>query len=329
MTTRIGFPGLGIEMFEMNRTAFTVFGVDIQWYGILLSTGIVLAFLLFYRLGTKREHIKADDIYNVTLFTVPVAIIGARLVYVITNWDSYKDKGFLNMINIRGGGIAIYGAIIFGLLTVIVYNRVKKVGTLSMLDALAPAVMLGQTIGRWGNFANQEAFGTNTDLPWGMYSEKICSYIIRNQSSLPGVDPYKPVHPTFLYESIWCIVGFIILYIILKKARKFSGQLFLCYGIWYGIGRTIIEGLRTDSLYIVENLRASQLLSLILVAVCSVLLIVKLVKYTKNPQPIELGDMGDGIITAVPFGKGGSGSESKEESTNTESKGDDGNVQTD
>ena len=162
MTTRIGFPGLGIEMFEMNRTAFTVFGVDIQWYGILLSTGIVLAFLLFYRLGTKQEHIKADDIYNVTLFTVPVAIIGARFVYVITNWDSYKGKGFLNMINIRGGGIAIYGAIIFGLLTVIVYNRVKKVGTLSMLDALAPAVMLGQTIGRWGNFVNGEAYGSKS-----------------------------------------------------------------------------------------------------------------------------------------------------------------------
>lgn len=171
MTTRIGFPGLGIEMFEMNRTAFTVFGVDIQWYGILLSTGIVLAFLLFYRLGTKQEHIRADDIYNVTLFTVPVAIIGARFVYVITNWDSYKGKGFLNMINIRGGGIAIYGAIIFGLLTVIVYNRVKKVGTLSMLDALAPAVMLGQTIGRWGNFVNGEAYGWSEGvekLPWRM-----------------------------------------------------------------------------------------------------------------------------------------------------------------
>lgn len=251
MTTRIGFPGLGIEMFEMNRTAFTVFGVDIQWYGILLSTGIVLAFLLFYRLGTKQEHIKADDIYNVTLFTVPVAIIGARFVYVITNWDSYKDKGFLNMINIRGGGIAIYGAIIFGLLTVIVYNRVKKVGTLSMLDALAPAVMLGQTIGRWGNFVNGEAYGWSEGvekLPWRMQLDHTVLIQV-NATEVRSTGSFF-AHPTFLYESLWNLVGLCIILFVFYRRKKFNGQIFLAYMGWYGLGRGFIEMLRTDSLYI-------------------------------------------------------------------------------
>ncbi len=251
MTTRIGFPGLGIEMFEMNRTAFTVFGVDIQWYGILLSTGIVLAFLMFYRLGTRHEHIKADDIYNVTLFTIPIAIIGARFVYVITNWDSYKDKGFLNMINIRGGGIAIYGAIIFGLLTVIFYNRVKKVGTLSMLDALAPAVMLGQIIGRWGNFVNGEAYGWSEgveNLPWRMQLDH--TVLIQINATETSSTGSCFAHPTFLYESLWNLVGLCIILFVLYRRKKFNGQIFLAYMGWYGLGRGFIEMLRTDSLYI-------------------------------------------------------------------------------
>lgn len=329
-TTEVTFTALD-KAFNVSSVfcEFSMFGhmFSIKWYGVIIAFGLLLAVLFGGRIAYTWK-MSLEKMVDVLIYGMLGGIIGARAYYVIFSWDNYKNN-FADVFKIWEGGLAIYGGIIGGLLAAFITCKIIKLNFYNLLDIAGMSLLIGQGIGRWGNFANQEAFGTNTDLPWGMYSEKICSYIIRNQSSLPGVDPYKPVHPTFLYESIWCIVGFIILYIILKKARKFSGQLFLCYGIWYGIGRTIIEGLRTDSLYIVENLRASQLLSLILVAVCSVLLIVKLVKYTKNPQPIGLGDMGDGIITAVPFGKGGSGSESKEESTNTESKGDDGNVQTD
>ena len=157
------------------------------------------------------------------------------------------------------------------------------------------SLLIGQGIGRWGNFTNQEAFGVNTDLPWGMWSTKVQSYIIRNQASFieqgisvePGTVSNKAyVHPTFLYESLWCLLGVLVLYIICRRYRKFSGQIFLCYGVWYGLERALVEGLRTDSLYI-GPFRVSQLLSVLVVKVCAVLLTVKLKKYTKNPKPVE------------------------------------------
>ncbi|MBO5858926.1 MAG: prolipoprotein diacylglyceryl transferase, partial [Clostridia bacterium] len=153
-------------------------------------------------------------------------------------------------------------------------------------------LLIGQGIGRWGNFTNQEAFGVNTDMPWGMWSTKVHDYIVYHQDEFAAngfsVDPDKFVHPTFLYESIWCLLGVLVLYIITKKARKFSGQTFLCYGIWYGLERMIVEGLRTDSLYITgTTIRTSQALSMAIVAVCAVLLAVLLIKYKKNPKPIE------------------------------------------
>ena len=163
------------------------------------------------------------------------------------------------------------------------------------------SLLIGQGIGRWGNYANQEAFGGNTNGSIGMMSEKITEYIIRHQSELPGVDPYAPVHPTFFYESVWCIAGFILLYIMCRKFRKFSGQIFLGYGIWYGLGRMIIEGLRTDSLYIgSSNIRVSQLLSCVIVVVCTAIMIAMIIRHIKNPKPIEGVDY---YIEPVPFFK--------------------------
>ncbi len=157
--------------------------------------------------------------------------------------------------------------------------------------------LIGQGIGRWGNFTNQEAFGTNTELPWGMWSPKTAQYITQHQSIFAakglsveaGTYAEKAyVHPTFLYESLWCLLGFLVIYLICKKFRKFSGQLFLCYGIWYGMGRMVIEGFRTDSLYVGNSIiRVSQLLSAVIVVISLVALIVLLNKYKKNPKPIE------------------------------------------
>ena len=162
----------------------------------------------------------------------------------------------------------------------------------NLLDIATMSFLIGQGIGRWGNFTNQEAFGVNTDLPWGMWSEKVADYIAANQQFFAAngfeVDPSKPVHPTFLYESIWCLLGFFVLYIICRKARLFSGQIALCYGVWYGVERMVVEGLRTDSLYIAgTTIRISQALSAALALVCAVLLVALIIKYKKHPKPID------------------------------------------
>ncbi len=213
----------------------------------------------------------------------------------------YYGSHLLDILKIWEGGLAIYGGIIGGVLAAFIVCKVEKLNFLNLLDLAGMSLLIGQGIGRWGNYANQEAFGSNTNGNYGMMSEKVTEYIINHQSSLPGVDPYSPVHPTFFYESVWCIAGFILLYIMCKKFRKFSGQIILGYGIWYGIGRTIIEGLRTDSLYIGNtDIRVSQLLSAIAAVVCAVLMVIFLIKYTKHPKPIEGIDF---YVEPVPFFK--------------------------
>lgn len=245
MTSTISFPGLGIGEFTINRTAFTIFGINVQWYGLILTTGILVAFILFYRRAIKTEHLTEDDVLNVTLLTVPISIIGARIVYVLTTWSDGKYKTFYDVIAIWEGGIAIYGAILFGLATVIIYCRIRKLNTLSLLDALAPAVMMGQIIGRWGNFVNAEAYGWSEGvekLPWRMTVGNV--YI--DNKLRPDI---QFVHPTFLYESLWNLVGFIIIQLIYRK-KKANGEIFSLYMLWYGFGRGFIEMLRTDSLYL-------------------------------------------------------------------------------
>ena len=256
---RIAFPGFGLE-FNINPTAFTIFGIDIQWYGIILSLGICAAFFLFYRNATKMENIDGDTVYNATLLVVPIAIIGARFVYVVTEWKHYKNGSFLDMINIREGGIAIYGAIIFGLATVLIYNAVKKTNSLSMLDALAPAVMLGQTIGRWGNFVNAEAYGWTENvenLPWRMEIDNVVRKIFIDGERVSRSFGPGAVHPTFLYESLWNLLGLALIMLLLYRKKKFDGEIFCAYTAWYGLGRAIIETVRTDSLYIVGTLKFS------------------------------------------------------------------------
>ena len=271
---------------------FSIFGheITIHWYGAIIAFGFALAVLF----GGRKAYVwkmSIDKMIDVLIYGTVAGIIGARLYYVFSQWDYYgKNPG--EIIRIWNGGLAIYGGLIGGVAAAVIVCKVRKMNFFNLLDLIAMSFLLAQGIGRWGNFTNQEAFGTNTNMPWGMTSEKVQSYLLVNQSELAArgmnINPTGYVHPTFLYESIWCILGFIILFIICQKARKFSGQLALCYGVWYGAERAVVEGLRTDSLYIANtNIRVSQLLSAVLALVCLVLLIALTVKYTKHPKPID------------------------------------------
>ena len=262
--------------------------LTIRWYGVIIAFGLTLAVLLGGRLAYKWK-IDVYKMVDVLIYGCFGGIIGARLYYVACEWD-YYGKNPLEILRIWHGGLAIYGGLIGGLLCAFIVCVVEKINIPNLLDLCAMSFLVGQGVGRWGNFANQEAFGINTDLPWGMYSEKTEAYL---QSLVAAgtdlrIDPAQPVHPTFLYESVWCLLGAALLYLYYRKFRKFSGQLFLLYGIWYGAERAVVEGLRTDSLYIAgTTIRTSQLLSVLLVAVCAVLFTALTVKYTVHPKPID------------------------------------------
>lgn len=236
-----------------NPIAFTVFGMDIRWYGILIATGMVLALAIAVRRGPAKG-IPADDITDVVLFAIPIGIIGARLYYCIFNWD-YYGRFPEEILNIRAGGLAIHGGLIFGALTVLTVCRVKKVNVLDFLDLAAPCVALAQSIGRWGNYFNSEAHGGPTDLPWAI--------TVNGES----------VHPTFLYESIWCMIIFILLSRLDKKDH-FKGHIICLYGIMYSFERFLVEALRTDSLMI-GPLKMAQVISVGIAAaslICYVIL---------------------------------------------------------
>lgn len=254
----IEFPKLGIRFDDMSL-GFKIGSLDIRWYSILIATGFILAILYAMNRGKKEYKINTDHFLDVVLVSMLFAIIGARLYYVIFSWDSYKDNP-ISALYIWEGGIAIYGGLIGGLVSGILLCKWRKIKIGSALDLAGLGLLIGQGIGRWGNFVNQEAFGTNTDLPWGMTGD-----IIQRGINASGYDTSLPVHPCFLYESLWCLIGFVILHLLTKK-RKFDGQIFIGYLAWYGLGRFFIEGLRTDSLYLPgTNIRASQLLAAILV----------------------------------------------------------------
>lgn len=271
---------------------FNLFGnpVTIRWYGAIIAFGFLLAVLWGGRMAYKWK-MSLDKMIDVLIYGTFAAIIGARLYYVIFRWDYYSSHPG-EIIQIWNGGLAIYGGIIGGIIAAFITCRFNKLNFFNLLDCAGMSLLIGQGIGRWGNFANQEAFGSNTDMPWGMISEKTTLYLVDHKDELEAlgmtVDPYSPVHPTFLYESLWCIGSFLILLVIYKKFRKFSGQLFLTYGVLYGTGRTIIEGFRTDSLYIGDTtLRVSQVLSAVVVLLFLAALIFMLIKVKKNPKPIE------------------------------------------
>lgn len=267
MTNLVQFPALGLS-FEINRVAFTIGGVNIYWYGVCIAVGLCLALVFAFRHGVEFG-VDADSMVDVILIGVIMGIICARAYYVAMapfEYDSIWD-----MIAIRDGGLAIYGGIIGGFLFGGLACKWRGVPVLPMFDLTAMGFLIGQCCGRWGNFFNQEAFGCNTTLPWGMYSEATHNYLMGSHvTAMEGmtIDPNLPVHPTFLYESLWCLAGFIMLFFYIKK-RKFNGDITLRYMIWYGAGRFWIEALRTDSLMLVPSigLRASQLVAALAVLV--------------------------------------------------------------
>lgn len=255
----VEFPGLGGLKLAISNVAFQVFGINIYWYGIIIAFGFMLAVILGLR-DSKKFGIDPESIIDLVLFAAPAAILCARLYYVIFSWDNYRDD-LREIFNIRNGGLAIYGGVIGALITAWIFARVRKIRPLKLLDFGVPYLALGQAIGRWGNFVNQEAFGTNTTLPWGMTSDRIRSDLGVLQMQGMQVDPALPVHPTFLYESLWNLAAFFIL-LWFRKKKKLEGEVVFLYMVIYGLGRAWIEGLRTDSLML-GNLRISQLLAFV------------------------------------------------------------------
>ena len=261
LTNLVQFPGLGLS-FELNRVAFSIGRFNVYWYGVCIAFGICLALIFAFR-HSVEFGVDADSMVDVILIGIVLGIASARAYYVAM--APFEYESIWEMIAIRDGGLAIYGGIIGGFLFGGLACKWRGVPVLSMFDLTAMGFLLGQCCGRWGNFFNQEAFGCNTTLPWGMYSEATRDYLMGSTVTAQSgvtIDPNLPVHPTFLYESIWCLVGFILLFRHIKK-RKFNGDIALRYMIWYGAGRFWIEALRTDSLMLVPSigLRVSQLIA--------------------------------------------------------------------
>ncbi len=268
----VTFPELGLDL-AINPVAFSIGGFNIYWYGICIALGMSLALVYFFY-NSKKFGIDPDKGLDVIIVSGIAAILGARIYYVI--FSPYPFDNFLDMIDIRDGGVAIYGAVLAAFLVAIPMCKARKVALLPMFDIAAIGFLIGQCIGRWGNFFNQEAFGTNTDSIFGMYSEGtnryLTSLISNNSAFASSIDPTLPVHPTFLYESVWCLLCFIGL-ALYSKRRKFNGEIFLLYLLLYGAERAVVEGLRTDSLMIM-NARVSQLLAIALSVAALIILIV-------------------------------------------------------
>lgn len=255
--------------FSLDRVMFKIPGTnfEIYWYGFLIALGILLAMIYGFK-KMKSVGIDPDRATDAVIGGLIGAILGARTYYILFN-DGITFKEFFNF---RSGGLAIYGGVIGAILVGGIIAKLRKLKLSALLDVVAPCFFIGQTVGRWGNFVNQEAFGTNTDLPWGMMSYSTMSYIAENDNLGGTVSAYAPVHPCFLYESLWCILGFVLLHFYMKH-RKFDGEVFLMYIGWYGLGRFFIESLRTDSLYLM-NIRVSQLVAGTCVLASIVLIIV-------------------------------------------------------
>ncbi|MGE5473340.1 MAG: prolipoprotein diacylglyceryl transferase [Ignavibacteriales bacterium] len=255
---KIAFPGLGLE-FNIDPVAFTIFGKEIFWYGIIISLALVINIIWAMR-DVDRFGIKSDDFIDFIFLAIPAAVIGARLYYVIFKWQEYSANP-LEVLQIWKGGLAIYGAVIAGVITAWIFAKVKGINPLALFDFCAPFLAFGQSIGRWGNFVNREAYGSITNLPWRM--------------EIPALDGVKmiAVHPTFLYESLWNLLIFVFLMFYRNRSKR-KGEVFFLYLILYGLGRFWIEGLRADSL-MVGNLKVSQILSIILVVVFAIVIYIR------------------------------------------------------
>lgn len=286
--TTVFFDGLGVK-FDVPSVAFSIGGYEVHWYGIIIAFGFALAVLYGGRMAYKWK-MSLDGMTDVLIWGTLFGIVCARAYYVFFEWDYYSVHPN-EIIAIWNGGIAIYGGIIGALIGGYIGCKIGKIDFRNLLDLGALGLLIGQGIGRWGNFFNQEAFGTNTETaPFRMWSVKIRDTLEATQGDLllkgMDVNPNAPVHPTFLYESVWCIILFIVLHIVVTKYRKFKGEVFILYGIGYGLERMVVEGLRTDSLYIGNTtIRVSQLLSSIIVVVFTVWLAVLMVKLKKGTLP--------------------------------------------
>ncbi len=258
----VSFPGLGINNLEINRVAFSIGSFNVYWYGVVIATGLLLAVIYAY-VNADRYGVDRNKLFDCVIVGIITAVIGARVYYIAFysgDWSTFFD--------IRDGGIAIYGAIIGALIGGLTMAKIRKHPFLPLLDVTMVGFLIGQALGRWGNFFNQEAFGYQTNSLFRMISEN--TYIDGQNVA---------VHPCFLYESVWCALGFLFLHIFNRKFQKYHGQVFYLYLVWYGFERMVVEGLRTDSLYLPfsvfgYDIRVSQALSVVLVVTGIILLIV-------------------------------------------------------
>ncbi len=266
----ISFPGLFGD-WEFNPDPVAIhWGNGIYWYGIIIVAGLLLAVLFCCR-QAKRYGLTEDNVYDLIIWELPLCVIGARVYYVIFYLDLYRRADgtldWMAMLRIWDGGLAIYGAVIVAFFVLMIFCKIKKLSFGAFADLGCMGLLIGQAIGRWGNFINREAFGGETDLPWRM-------------RLWTSATEYIEVHPTFLYESLWNLIGLLLIVFVISKARTFDGENACFYFIWYGIGRTWIEGMRTDSLYLFDwtlfgqPIRVSQALSVVLVVVAFVVLII-------------------------------------------------------
>jgi phosphatidylglycerol:prolipoprotein diacylglycerol transferase len=267
----IYFPGLDLT-FNPPKVAFNVFGHDIRWYGVIIAFGFLLAVIYVLKRCAQFGY-TADDLLDMLIVSLPVGLVCARAYYVVFNYDLYRDN-FWDVFKVWNGGLAIYGGVIGGLGCAAIMSRIKKIKPTAILDLGSLGFLIGQSIGRWANFINREAYGSETTLPWRM---EIFDFDVQARIS---------VHPCFLYESLWNALGFLILHKVSKK-RRFDGEIFLLYLVWYGFGRGFIEGLRTDSLYFFSTgLRISQVIafsSCILAA-----LVLAYILFDRKPDPANL-----------------------------------------
>lgn len=284
----VWFPNLGIEIQKLDNVAFNIFGLEVYWYGLIIGIGI-LSGLLLAVYEAKRTGQNPDDYMDFVLVAIVACVIGARLYYVAFSWDNYKDN-LMSIFALREGGLAIYGGIITAVICAILFTRYKKMNFWLFADTAAPSLILGQIIGRWGNFFNREAFGGYTDGLFAMRYIKDQTYNIAqsvlDKTVFVNGTEYIQVHPTFLYESLWNL-GVLVILLILKRKKKFDGEIFGLYILGYALGRVWIEGLRTDQLLIGDTgIAVSQLLSGILIFVGIGLLYYRYKKEKNNDMNI-------------------------------------------
>lgn len=276
MSRMIDFPNLGIHLSDVGDH-ITVFGFDIAYYGIIIGFGI-MAGIMIAALEAKRTGQKSDDYLDLAVYAVIFSIIGARIYYIIFSWDAYKDD-LLRVFDIRGGGLAIYGGIIAAVITVVIFAKIKHLSAPLIFDTAGLGLVAGQAIGRWGNFFNREVFGEYTDnifamrLPLDAVRNSDVSKLMREHMEMVDGVSCIQVHPTFFYESLWCVLVLTVM-LLYRNHKKFDGEVFLVYLFGYGLGRFWIEGIRTDQLLLPgTQLPVSQLLSGLLVLLSLVLII--------------------------------------------------------